>query len=154
MVFSVEAKKNELVIATTFSPDATAYIISRWQTQPQSVIIRTLNRTSASLEQLLDGAGGENIDLVLTSSPMLLQHLQEPSATGRLPRTRRPSRSSGYRLRSAVPQSRWPSPGFGLLINQRNLRERQLPLPASWDDLMQARYPGHLIMSKPLAFGY
>ncbi|MFZ2610688.1 MAG: ABC transporter substrate-binding protein, partial [Raoultella planticola] len=40
MVFSVEAKKNELVIATTFSPDATAYIISRWQTQPQSVIIR------------------------------------------------------------------------------------------------------------------
>ena len=77
MVFSAEAKKNELVIATTFSPDATAYIISRWQTQPQSVIIRTLNRTSASLEQLLDGAGGENIDLVLTSSPMLLQHLQE-----------------------------------------------------------------------------
>lgn len=52
-------QKNELVIATTFSPDATAYIISRWQTQPQSVIIRTLNRTSASLEQLLDSAGGE-----------------------------------------------------------------------------------------------
>lgn len=40
-------------------------------------MIRTLNRTSASLEQLLDTANAENVDLVLTSSPMLLQHLQE-----------------------------------------------------------------------------
>ena len=40
-------------------------------------MIRTLNRTSASLEQLLDTANVENVDLILTSSPMLLQHLQE-----------------------------------------------------------------------------
>lgn len=42
------AKRNELVMATTFSPEATAYLISRWQGQPQSVVIRTLNRTSTS----------------------------------------------------------------------------------------------------------
>jgi ABC-type Fe3+ transport system substrate-binding protein len=40
-------------------------------------MIRTLNRTSSSLEQLLDTANAENVDLILTSSPMLLQHLQE-----------------------------------------------------------------------------
>ncbi|STL78117.1 regulatory protein [Escherichia coli] len=40
-------------------------------------MIRTLNRTSASLEQLLDMANVENVDLILTSSPMLLQYLQE-----------------------------------------------------------------------------
>lgn len=40
-------------------------------------MIRTLNRTSASLEQLLYTANVENVDLILTSSPMLLQHLQE-----------------------------------------------------------------------------
>lgn len=40
-------------------------------------MIRTLNRTSGSLEQLLDTANAENVDLLLTSSPMLLQHLQE-----------------------------------------------------------------------------
>lgn len=148
MVFSVEAKKNELVIATTFSPDATAYIISRWQTQPQSVIIRTLNRTSASLEQLLDGAGGENIDLVLTSSPMLLQHLQEHQRLAAYPdapaqsQQRVPASIRGTAVAVAIS-------GFGLLINQRNLRERQLPLPASWDDLMQARYQGTLLMSSP-----
>ncbi len=71
------AQSNELVMATTFSPSATVWIIDRWQKEPGSVTIRTLNRTSASLEQLLDTANAENVDLILTSSPMLLQHLQE-----------------------------------------------------------------------------
>lgn len=148
LAFAAQAKKNELVIATTFSPDATTYIISRWQTQPQSVVIRTLNRTSSSLEQLLDTSGVENIDLVLTSSPMLLQHLQQHQ------------RLAAYS--DAPPQSQQLVPesirgtavavaisGFGLLINQRNFNERHLPLPASWDDLMQARYQGMLLMSSP-----
>ncbi|MYM53557.1 ABC transporter substrate-binding protein, partial [Pseudomonas aeruginosa] len=71
------AQGNELVMATTFSPSATVWIIDRWQKEPGSVMIRTLNRTSASLEQLIDTANAENVDLILNSSPMLLQHLQE-----------------------------------------------------------------------------
>lgn len=77
MFGSCQAYSRELVMATTFSPSATAWIIQRWQTEPGSVMIRTLNRTSGSLEQLLDTANAENVDLILTSSPMLLQHLQE-----------------------------------------------------------------------------
>lgn len=53
------AQGNELVMATTFSPSATVWIIDRWQKEPGSVMIRTLNRTSASLEQLLDTANAE-----------------------------------------------------------------------------------------------
>lgn len=77
MLVSCQAYSRELVMATTFSPGATTWIIQRWQTEPGSVMIRTLNRTSGSLEQLLDTANAENVDLILTSSPMLLQHLQE-----------------------------------------------------------------------------
>ena len=44
------AQGNELVMATTFSPSATVWIIDRWQKE----MIRTLNRISASLIQLLD----------------------------------------------------------------------------------------------------
>ena len=51
---SATAKPDELVIATTFSPEATAHIISSWQQQPGAVRIRTINRTSAALERLLD----------------------------------------------------------------------------------------------------
>ena len=63
-VGAVRAQRNELVMATTFSPGAIAWIIQRWQTEPESVMIRTLNRTSASLEQLLDTANVENVDLI------------------------------------------------------------------------------------------
>ena len=123
---SCAAQGNELVMATTFSPSATAWIIARWQTEPGSVMIRTLNRTSASLEQLLDTANAENVDLVLTSSPMLLQHLQEhqklapfsgaPAASQRLV-------PESIRATSvAVAMS-----GFGLLINRSALATRHLP---------------------------
>ncbi|CAB5617064.1 Phosphoglycerate transport regulatory protein pgtC precursor [Klebsiella pneumoniae] len=44
------AQGNELVMATTFSPSATVWVIDRWQQE----MIRTLNRISASLIQLLD----------------------------------------------------------------------------------------------------
>ena len=48
------AQGNELMMATTFSPSVTVWIIDRWQKEPGSVMIRTLNRISASLIQLLD----------------------------------------------------------------------------------------------------
>lgn len=145
---SCAAQGNELVMATTFSPSATAWIIARWQTEPGSVMIRTLNRTSASLEQLLDTANAENVDLVLTSSPMLLQHLQEhqklapfsgaPAASQRLV-------PESIRATSvAVAMS-----GFGLLINRSALTTRHLPAPADWDDLTDPRYQGALLMSSP-----
>jgi phosphoglycerate transport regulatory protein PgtC len=107
-----------------------------------------LNRTSASLEQLLDTANAENVDLVLTSSPMLLQHLQEhqklapfsgaPAASQRLV-------PESIRATSvAVAMS-----GFGLLINRSALTTRHLPAPADWDDLTDPRYQGALLMSSP-----
>lgn len=142
------AQHGELVMATTFSPSATAWIIQRWQTQPDSVMIRTLNRTSASLEQLLDTSSAENVDLILTSSPMLLQHLQEHQKLALLEEVPRNSqRLVPESIRStsvAVAIS-----GFGLLINRSALAARHLPAPTDWDDLIQPYYQGALLMSSP-----
>lgn len=142
------AQHGELVMATTFSPSATAWIIQRWQTQPGGVTIRTLNRTSASLEQLLDTSNAENVDLILTSSPMLLQHLQEHQKLAPLDKIPQNSqRLVPESIRStsvAVAIS-----GYGLLINRSALAARHLPAPADWDDLTQPRYQGALLMSSP-----
>lgn len=148
MFGSCQAYSRELVMATTFSPSATARIIQRWQTEPGSVMIRTLNRTSGSLEQLLDTANAENVDLILTSSPMLLQHLQEhqklalldsaPAASQKL--VPRSIRSTSV----AVAVS-----GFGLLINRSALAARHLPPPADWQDMGLPSYRGALLMSSP-----
>lgn len=138
----------ELVMATTFSPGATAWIIQRWQTEPGSVKIRTLNRTSGSLEQLLDTANAESVDLILTSSPMLLQHLQEHQKLAPFD--------------NVLPESQWLVPdsirstsvavaisGFGLLINRYALAARHLSPPADWGDLTQPKYQNALLMSSP-----
>lgn len=151
MFGSCQAYSRELVMATTFSPSATAWIIQRWQTEPGSVMIRTLNRTSGSLEQLLDTANAENVDLILTSSPMLLQHLQEhqklalldsaPAASQKL--VPRSIRSTSV----AVAVS-----GFGLLINRSALAARHLPPPADWQDMGLPSYQGDSINEQSVTF--
>ncbi len=145
---SCQVLGKELVMATTFSPGATAWIIQRWQTEPGSVMIRTLNRTSGSLEQLLDTANAENVDLILTSSPMLLQHLQEHQKLApfdnALPESQRLVPDSIRSTSVAVAIS-----GFGLLINRSALAARHLPPPADWGDLTQPKYQNALLMSSP-----
>lgn len=142
------AQSGELVMATTFSPSATSWIIQRWQTEPGSVMIRTLNRTSASLEQLLDTANAENVDLILTSSPMLLQHLQEHQKLA-------PFDGAPVASQHLVPESIRDTSvavaisGFGLLINRSALAARHLSAPSDWGDLMQPEYQGALLMSSP-----
>ena len=142
------AQGKELVMATTFSPGATAWIIQRWQTEPGSVMIRTLNRTSSSLEQLLDTANAENVDLILTSSPMLLQHLQEHQKLA-------PFDNALPESQRLVPESIWSTSvavaisGFGLLINRSALTARHLPPPTDWGDLTHPKYQNALLMSSP-----
>lgn len=144
----VWAQSNELVMATTFSPGATEWIINRWQKESGSVMFRTINRTSGSLEQLLDGANGDNVDLILTSSPMLLQHLQDRQKLA-------PFDDAPVHSQRLVPESIRSTAvavalsGFGLLINRTVLDARHIPLPIDWSDLSQPGYQGMLLMSSP-----
>lgn len=141
------ALSDELVMATTFSPGATAWIIQHWQRDPGAVRIRTLNRTSASLERLLD-TEGENVDLILTSSPMLLQHLQEHQKLA-------PFEGAPQDNQRLVPESIRATSvavaisGFGLLINHSALAARQLSPPDNWEALGHPGYQGALLMSSP-----
>ncbi|WP_373876600.1 ABC transporter substrate-binding protein [Morganella morganii] len=150
LIFSLSAaaKKDELVIATTFSPEATAHIISSWQQQPGAARIRTINRTSAALERLLDTPALEDVDLVVTSSPMLLQHLQEHDRLAELSGLPDVSRRLvPLRLRDNAAAVAFS--GYGILVNKRRMEENNLPVPVSWDSLTDSRYRGLLLMSSP-----
>ncbi len=105
------AQGNELVMATTFSPSATVWIIDRWQQEPGSVMIRTLNRTSASLEQLLDTANAENVDLILTFVTDAAAASSGASKTGAVQRCAGSQPTSGAGIHSAPPPWPWRSPG-------------------------------------------
>nr|BEP19707.1 phosphoglycerate transport regulator PgtC [Morganella morganii subsp. sibonii] len=136
------------MIATTFSPEATAHIISSWQQQPGAARIRTINRTSAALERLLDTPALEDVDLVVTSSPMLLQHLQEHDRLAELSGLPDVSRRLvPLRLRDNAAAVAFS--GYGILVNKRRMAENNLPVPVSWDSLTDSRYRGLLLMSSP-----
>ncbi|MEC9604082.1 MULTISPECIES: ABC transporter substrate-binding protein [Escherichia] len=138
----------ELVIATTLSSEATEHIISQWQKQPLATQIRTLNRTSASIERLLENPLGENIDLVLSSSPMLLQRLQSKNLL-------QPFNNQIETSRKLVPDSIRSTTvavavsGYGILINVAHLEDKNEPVPTSWKELSRSRYQGTLLMSSP-----
>lgn len=136
----------ELVIATTLSSEATEHIISQWQKQPLATKIRTLNRTSASIERLLENPLGENIDLVLSSSPMLLQRLQSKNLL-------QPFNNQIETSRKLVPESIRSTTvavsGYGILINVAHLEDKNEPVPTSWKELSRSRYQGTLLMSSP-----
>ncbi|WP_127960336.1 ABC transporter substrate-binding protein [Serratia microhaemolytica] len=135
-------------MATTFSSEATAHIISHWQQQPQAKTIRTLNRTSASLQQLLGAGNGAGIDLILTSSPMLLHSLQQQQRLADYPEA---PQQSQYWVPEPIRHTAVAIAisGFGLLLNRSQLQQQQLPLPTDWDSLSQAYYQGTLLMSSP-----
>ncbi|SFC65010.1 ABC transporter substrate-binding protein [Pragia fontium] len=148
LLTSALAHSSELVIATTLSPEATEHIIGQWQTQPQAVSIRTLNRTSSSLERLLNNPLGEKIDLVLSSSPMLMQRLQDGGKLSlfenKIEDSRRLVPESIRSTTVAVAIS-----GYGILVNRTRLQEKGLPTPKTWEDLGDARYQGMILMSSP-----
>lgn len=139
---------NELVIATTFSSEATANILSQWQRLSPTHPVRALNRTSASLERLMDTPLNDSIDLILTSSPMLMQHLQDRQRLSPLPDL--PPES-----RHLVPETIRGSAaavafsGFGILANAAALQERNMPPPDSWEQLKDPRYQSLILMSSP-----
>ncbi|KHN53993.1 ABC transporter substrate-binding protein [Pectobacterium fontis] len=139
---------NELVIATTFSPETTANIMSQWQRQSSSVPVRTLNRTSSSLERLMGTPLNDSIDLILTSSPMLMQHLQDHQLLSPIPaippESQRLVPDSIRGSAAAIAIS-----GFGILANATALQEKKLSPPDSWEQLKDPRYQSLILMSSP-----
>ncbi|CAG9414525.1 Phosphoglycerate transport regulatory protein PgtC [Providencia alcalifaciens] len=142
------AKSDELVIATTFSPEATQAIVTNWNARADAIPIRTINRTSASLERLLDTEALENVDLILTSSPMLMHHLQQHNRLSALPEIPEYSqRLIPSSLRGSVAAVAFS--GYGILTNRKWMEQNQLPIPKTWDDLTNSQYQGSLLISSP-----
>lgn len=142
------AKNDELVIATTFSPEATQAIVTNWNAREDGMPIRTINRTSASLERLLDTDALENVDLILTSSPMLMHHLQQHNRLSALPDIPEYSqRLIPESLKGSVAAVAFS--GYGILTNRKWMEQNKLPIPKTWDDLTNSQYQGSLLISSP-----
>ena len=139
---------DELVIGTTFSSNATSHLMQVWEAQNNTLPIRTLNRTSSSLRQLLLTDRSDNVDLILSSSPMLFHTLQQQNKLALLP-------NSLESNKKFVPQEvqlttvAFSLSGYGILSNSTLLNEIGIKAPASWEELIQPNLHGLVIISSP-----
>ncbi|HGO5823135.1 TPA: ABC transporter substrate-binding protein [Mannheimia haemolytica] len=138
----------ELVIATTFSPEVTQQVISEWQAHSPNQNIRLINRTASSLQRLLDNPHAEQIDLVLSSSLFLFQHLHQQEKLALLP-------SHLLRQSTLIPENLAQTTtavafsGYGILFNKHLLKAQQLNEPFTLDDLLTPHYLDSVLVSSP-----
>lgn len=147
-IFHMVAVAKELVIATTFSPEVTQQVIRQWQSHSPEKNIRLINRTSASLQRLLDNPHSEKVDLILSSSLFLFQHLQQQNKLQPLP-----EKISQKTTLIPVELSKTTAvvafSGYGILFNRERLKVQQLAEPQRLEDLLHTGYADSILLSSP-----
>lgn len=142
------AKANELVIGTTFAQEGVQHLVNEWNKQPDTMQITTLNRTSASLNQLLSTEKAREVDLILSSSPMLFYNLQAKNKLFTLPLNLQDKTDF-------LPEMLKPTTvafalsGYGMLFNTALLKNIPRALPESWQDLTNPDLQGLVVISSP-----
>lgn len=149
MIFAQQvAKADELVIGTTFAQEGIQHLVNEWNKQPDTIPITTLNRTSASLNQLLSTEKAREVDLILSSSPMLFYNLQTKNKLFSLP-------TNLQDKTDFLPEMLKPTTvafalsGYGMLFNKTLFKHIPRSFPESWQDLTHPDLQGLLVISSP-----
>ncbi|TXY09449.1 ABC transporter substrate-binding protein [Vibrio mimicus] len=149
-----QAAERELVILTTFSREPLLPLVEEFSRRYEGVEVQIIHRRAQSSVQLLNKSYIQNIDLVLSSSPYLMQHLAQSGKLVTLPeRMQTPDWLKPYALPSSEQVATIGYSGAGLVWNQDYLKTHQLPQPKEFVDLAKPIYFGHVTMSTPARSG-
>ncbi|EKF9771129.1 ABC transporter substrate-binding protein [Vibrio cholerae] len=150
----LHAAERELVILTTFSREPLLPLVEEFSRRYQGVEVQIIHRRAQSSVQLLNKSYIQNIDLVLSSSPYLMQHLAQSGKLVTLPEPMQtPEWLKPYALPITEQVATIGYSGAGLVWNQDYLKTHQLPEPKQFSDLAKPIYFGHVTMSTPARSG-
>lgn len=149
-----QAAEKELVILTTFSREPLLPLVEEFSRRYQGIEVQIIHRRAQSSVQLLNKSYIQNIDLVLSSSPYLMQNLAQSGKLAALPE---PMQTPEWLKPYALPMTEHVATigysGAGLVWNQDYLKTHQLPEPKQFSDLAKPVYFGHVTMSTPARSG-
>ncbi|WP_170939901.1 ABC transporter substrate-binding protein [Vibrio cholerae] len=149
-----QAAERELVILTTFSREPLLPLVEEFSRRYQGIEVQIIHRRAQSSVQLLNKSYIQNIDLVLSSSPYLMQNLAQSGKLAALPE---PMQTPEWLKPYALPMTEHVATigysGAGLVWNQDYLKTHQLPEPKQFSDLAKPVYFGHVTMSTPARSG-
>lgn len=151
---ATQAHSDELVILTTFSSEPMSELVSEFNRHYPDVNVRLVHRRTQSIIQLLNKRYIHDIDVVLSSSPVLMQHLSDVDRLSANPVVYTlPEALQGFVLPPADQAVTVGYSGAGIIWNSDYLDAHTLPQPTSFSSLTDSRYLGHLTMSTPSRSG-
>ncbi len=148
------AADKELVILTTFSQAPITALVSDFTQQYPDAEVRIVHRRTQSSLQLLSKSYMKDIDLVLSSSPFLMQELSnEHRLVDMSSNVQVPKWLSAYLLPNNEQVVAFGYSGAGIVWNKDYLAANNLPEPKWFQDLTNPLYFGHVTMSTPSRSG-
>ncbi|CAM2915640.1 ABC transporter substrate-binding protein [Vibrio mytili] len=148
------AADNELVILTTFSQAPITALVDDFTQHYPDAEVRVIHRRTQSSLQLLTKSYIQDIDLVLSSSPFVMQELSEQNRLADIPsRIKVPEWLSPYLLPNKEHVVAFGYSGAGVVWNNDYLTANALPKPQRFKDLTNPVYFGHVTMSTPSRSG-
>lgn len=127
------------MILTTFSREPLLPLVEEFSRRYQGIEVQIIHRRAQSSVQLLNKSYIQNIDLVLSSSPYLMQNLAQSGKLAALPE---PMQTPEWLKPYALPMTEHVATigysGAGLVWNQDYLKTHQLPEPKQFSDLAKA----------------
>ncbi|MGF1733176.1 ABC transporter substrate-binding protein [Photobacterium kasasachensis] len=148
------AESKPIVILTTFSKHSISHLVEQYQQQFPNTEVRVIFRRTRSALRLLAKADAQSIDIVISSSPVLLSSLSSNQQLHAIsPPHQLPTWLTPHLLDISGEVTAFGYSGFGLMYNHQYLDSHNLPIPASWEDLTKAIYFHHITMSTPSRSG-
>lgn len=143
---------SSLTIVTTHPPEETAQLLASFRQQHPAMQVLLINRRAELIVQAVESGSLQGADIILSSSPFLLQTLRQRGLLQKLPVQSPASRCAPDGLLLADPQGRFASyglAGFGIVSSRQGGRAAV----RNWQDLLAPEFRGQLAISTPSRSG-
>ncbi len=145
---------NTLVILTTLSEKPLQPILDGFKQQYENVEIKVIHRRTSTSIKLLNQGYIDDIDLVISTSPFLMNKLNELNLLKAVPAQYNPPAWLVPHI--MVDKNRVVAVGYSgavILWNKDYLALHKLPQPTRWEDLAIPEFFQHITMSTPSRSG-
>lgn len=137
-----------LTVVTTHPEEETGYLLESFRQQYPDTQVLLINRRADLILRAVQSGSLRDSDVILSSSPFLMQSLKKAGLLHRLPIQPPPSRCAPDGLLLTDTESMFASyglAGFGLVSK----RQSGLAAPAQWHQLLTPDYYGKVVISTP-----
>lgn len=148
------ANSEQLVVLTTFSSEPIAELMFEYKKENPEVDIKLIHRRTQSAIQLLNKSYMQDVDVVLSSSPFLMEELYKRNQLAQVSYSNKmPDELVPFVLPKRNKVVSVGYSGAGLVWNNDYLKANQLQTPSQFKDLVAFEFFGHITMSTPSRSG-